>query len=821
MQIQRTNTNPQVAPVQSVAGNILTSSSAKVAGQIGGLLAYWDTDEVNKITMPDKKYKKFFSEFERAEGYFNFYFRKQDNKTLMEIKPEQLDKVFILSCYRITALPKKFRFLDIQDFGFDSDTMKENYAVYFKRIGGKIHFFAKNLDARSNDKSYNMAIEKSGNDIFLGSTDIKAINSDNGNMIIEPENLLVKDADNVVYFLNLITTQLPLSKQLPEVAPLIALELGLDKNNSYLSKPKTFAKNSEIPVTLTYSSKEAADLSFQINYNFSFSDLPQNSYQPRAADSRIGYFKTSYESFDNDKLITDKHTTELIHRWHLEKADPSAKLSPPKKAIVFWIANTVPKEPKEIREGIKRGFLNWNPVFESVGIKDAIVVKEQPDDADWDPSDIRYNTINFFMGSGSNKYAMGASQVNPITGEIYAADIILDFEAINGDIQEMFLLDENMENIKDENTRKEYINKALVNIIAAWVCHEVGHTLGLEHNFAGSTYQKDGNTASIMDYLPANIPSDNKTTYYMQDKPGDYDYLAIQYGYGSKEDFKKAPQERIKQNIPFATNEHEKFDPYCTQFDYEKNPLDFCKELLNRAQRIWGKIETKFEKPGADYETLTKIFNKGFKRYSNAVEFACKYLGGTRHNNIKVGDIPGKANEEPVSPEDQRAALKFLAENIFSPTVFSFSPQLISKLAPLSPSKIAEKQSKALDDIFDKKTFERIEDNEKKYAEKPFKTSEVFKIITDGIFSEILKPKTGDEINMNFYRMDLQKAYIKKLQAISTPTSEFPKDAKKAAESELSRIKGEVSYVLQKVKHKELKMPAEVEEHLTSLMEKN
>ena len=156
-----------------------------------------------------------------------------------------------------------------------------------------------------------------------------------------------------------------------------------------------------------------------INVHYSISRLPQTGYKPRLADDRVGYFLTVLKDFS--KKIDDDRFVRYINRWDLRKADPTAELSPPKKPIIFWLEKTV---PFEYRKPIREGILEWNKAFEKAGFANAIEVRQQPDDADWDPEDINYNTFRWITSSAG--FAMGPSRVNPTTGQILDADIIFD-----------------------------------------------------------------------------------------------------------------------------------------------------------------------------------------------------------------------------------------------------------------------------------------------------------------------------------------------------------------------------------------------------------
>ncbi len=189
---------------------------------------------------------------------------------------------------------------------------------------------------------------------------------------------------------------------------------------------KGFKDNVEIQVAATYASAGGASIEsvpdargVTIYIHYSISRLPETGYQPRLADDRVGHFMTVIK--DYSKTGQEDQFVRYINRWDLRKVEPAAKVSPPKKPIIFWIENTV---PYRFRGAVREGILEWNKAFQRAGFADAIEVRQQPDDATWDPEDINYNTFRWITSDAG--FAMGPSRVNPLTGQILDSDIIFD-----------------------------------------------------------------------------------------------------------------------------------------------------------------------------------------------------------------------------------------------------------------------------------------------------------------------------------------------------------------------------------------------------------
>ena len=207
---------------------------------------------------------------------------------------------------------------------------------------------------------------------------------------------------------------------------------SFDNDNSYFGALKNFPHNTEIDVVLHFATDSpqrdiptlADTRSFQHIYHYSLSSLPESDFRPRLADDRVGHFTTLHQDYTS--VLKDDPYVRYINRWHLEKAEPKFDRSPPKKPIVFWLENTI---PPEYRDAVQEGILVWNKAFEPLGFEGAIVAKQQPDDAEWDAADVRYNSVRWMVQPGQG-YAVGPSRTNPFTGEIFDADIRISADFI-------------------------------------------------------------------------------------------------------------------------------------------------------------------------------------------------------------------------------------------------------------------------------------------------------------------------------------------------------------------------------------------------------
>jgi hypothetical protein len=431
---------------------------------------------------------------------------------------------------------------------------------------------------------------------------------------------------------------------------------SLDKGRTVWGKIKAFPKNIELDVRYTLNSPKPRpeptvpdSRYFTLHVRYSISELPvNNGFKPRLADDRVGYFATRV--YDYDKLDLDGTVTRYICRWNLEKKDPKAKLSEPKEPIVYWLENTI---PLEFRPALRDGILEWNKAFEKAGFKNAIVVKEMPDDADWDPADIRYNTIRWVASlAGTGGGAFGPSRVNPFTGQVLDADVvvfapinlILSYQVLASPLSLPFGEQEIsrypwQRNIWSQDNfmlgwQRDY---AVLNMLAGGqisdvkdvpkeflyqfykflACHEVGHTLGLRHNFKGSMSiklkdlhnkditAKESIGSSIMEYLPANLaPKGVKQGEYYQTTIGAWDKWVIEYGYtpidaknpeGELPALAKIAGRSNEPELAFGTDEDAydfgqlavSIDPECMVYDLSDDPLAYSEQEVQRTKDLW------------------------------------------------------------------------------------------------------------------------------------------------------------------------------------------------------------------------------------------
>jgi hypothetical protein len=367
-----------------------SGSGSKSKATAGG-----DGDSESKSKFP--KYDDVLEDTTERSGLLTLH--EGDEKLFVELEKGDFDKDFFVLITIAKGIGQR-PLLGGYSWGFGDD-----WVWQFRRVGDRVHVVRRNVrfTADSGSPSEN-AVKLAYTDSVLFSLPIATTG---------PGNTVVLDLSPV------LLSDLP---QIGQVLP----GFTFSPSKSNWAGVEAHPKNVEIQVAATYASNGSSDIEsvadsrgVTVNVHYSISRLPKTDYQPRLADDRIGYFLTVVKDFS--KAEDEDRFVRYINRWHLEKSDPSADKSPPKEPIVFWLEKTIPfKYRKPIRDGIEE----WNKAFEEAGFYNAVEVRQQPDDATWEPGDVRYNTFRWITAGAG--FAMGPSRVDPTSGQILDADIIFD-----------------------------------------------------------------------------------------------------------------------------------------------------------------------------------------------------------------------------------------------------------------------------------------------------------------------------------------------------------------------------------------------------------
>jgi hypothetical protein len=603
-------------------------------------------------------------------GFLNFYWDENTGKVFLEIN--KLDTEILYQ----TSLPAG---LGSNDVGLDRGLLGNTALVKFTRVGNKVLMVQPNYDYRAvtNDAAERRAVEQSFAQSTLWGFTVEA--EAKGSLLVDATTFLLRDAMQVA-------NRLANNRQ-------GAYTVDATRSAMYLPQTKNFPLNTELETTLTFVTRDArtgnlvnsvtpsAD-AITLRIHHSFIQLPDDNYKPRKFDARSSYIPISY--FDYSTPVSEPIEKRFIMRHRLEKKDPAAAISEAVKPIVYYLDNGTP-EP--IRSALLEGARWWNQAFEAAGYKDAFQVKLLPDDAD--PMDIRYNVINWVHRS-TRGWSYGASVVDPRTGEIIKGHVTLGSLRVR---QDYLIAQGLLAPFENGVPADDKMLKMALQRLKQLAAHEIGHTIGLMHNYISSTQ----NRASVMDYPAPVATINNKGEIDLSgaytNEIGDWDKVSVNYGY---RDFPEGTDEAaalntilanaVKNGLTFISDRDARdpagLHPAAHLWDVGKDPVSSLKDILKVREKALAKFgvnNIRKEVPMAMLEdALVPVYL--FHRYQ--LEAVAKLIGGMEYSYALKGD--GQLVTQAVPKQEQLKALQALMA-CMDPKTLAL-PERIIKLIPPRPA---------------------------------------------------------------------------------------------------------------------------------------
>lgn len=881
---------------------------------------------------PFKPWDEVLKDTRATEGWLTFH-RKRDGTIYLELPPDRLGQELGLAIHVARG---------VSDYGLNAGLPQawETQLLRFRRVNDRVFLERLNPRFTAEDGSpMRVALEANVAHSPIQAFRIESEHPETKHLLLDLTGFLLSDYAEAGEWLKMVHAGRPVS---------------FDKERSHVERVLGFPRNVEIDAALTFRASDppllpadgVADYrAVPITLRYSFFALPETPMRPREGDPRVGHFLTAVWDYSDTRAENPR--AYYVHRWRLEKRDPSAPLSEPVQPIVYWIDRSVPHEYRRwVREGIEA----WNKAFEAAGFRNAIQAREAPEDDDaWSAEDMRYSTVRWSADRWA--WAIGPSQIDPRTGEILNADVVIASGFTNflnleyrefagpdawgalgigsgdaasaaslgaaaapallargpfapplpfGPFAEAERLAAGLPPRLAERLCFAQLGKAhqlafqhtVLAALGAWdepgdgasgdvarstdaawnappdyvgaairdlVMHEVGHTLGLRHNFKASsavpyerlndtTYtRRHGLTVSVMDYSPVNLaPDPRRQGHFFNVEVGTYDVWAIQYAYAPVYE-QPADAPLAFSGTPAATAEAERavlrriaaqaaeplhaygtdednflgswaVDPFINAWDLGSDPVRYARDRAAIVARVTPALERRLVRPGEGYQRLRNAFTTLiFERYTSLYPVT-KLVGGLHTARDHAGDPNGRAPFSPIPAARQREAVKLIVEQAFAEGAFRFEPELLNKLAPnrlaaegwsdpwlVVPldypliEQVGVIQASLLGALLDGARLRRMLNNELRTPAgvEAYGIGELFHTLTAAIWAEL----DPDPRNIDAFRRNLQRMYtdhlVRTALEVRAPFSLVPpEDARALARTELRALSQRIAQAL-------------------------
>lgn len=808
-----------------------TLIASSIAAILLSPLAFAETNGDAEKPEEPKTYASVVKDLAQKEGFFNLYQNEKTGSLQFSIAVEQLDTPIIYFATTVDG---------VVEAGHFRGNYRETKLIEFRRYFDRIDVVVLNNNFHfDEDSALHRAKDANISEATVASLKIKE--EIDGRIILDGDELFLTEALHRVA---------PWARPGgPGQGPQFSLG-NLSRNQSRVLAQRAYPDNVDIVIDYVFNnpnpmvrgSNAVTDpRSIAIKLQHSFIALPENDYQPRRDDARVGYFG---QQVTNMTTADWAPWNDVINRWHLVKKDPDAALSEPVEPIVWWIENTTPVEWRDV---VAEGILGWNKAFEAAGFLNAIEVRVQPDDAEWDAGDINYNVVRWTSSPRPPFGGYGPSLANPLTGQLIAADIMMEYvymtnrwleDQIHGDysqshsheghdlycsqghlIQQNFIAGNAMADLlgNESVADNELLRQGMIHVIL----HEVGHTLGLNHNMKASILWDENEvhdasltqgvlTGSVMDYAPVNIapPGVTQGDFY-QYVVGPYDIWAIEYGYSQGLADPEAEEARL-QAILGRSHEHglafgndaddmrapgRHIDPQVMIGDMSSNPVAYARGRFAVVNHTLENLLERSRVEGQSHQRTATSASRLFGQYSSQAGVITRQIGGVYVERAVVGQGADAKPFTPVPLERQKEAMQALKDYVFAPDVLESMEPVLAYMQnqrrgfshsgrnedPKFHEMVLNMQRNAFNHLLHPAVMQRVTDSTRYGNEYPL--HDVMQDLTNAVF-QTGKPLTTTAKN-------LQIEYVNRLLAVAglSGNASYDNMSKVAATAQLNRIR--------------------------------
>ena len=792
---------------------------------------------------PFEDFEKLVEGAEISLGFFDLY--TKEGRLYLAVPADRLGQDFLMDMRVAQGIGAAGLFGGTTLSTFEMDLMA------FEKHGENVYLVQRphRFGAASDDRAA-QAVDISFGSSVVQSADVEAI---------RPDSAVVLDVTS--WFLSDLSGVGRLTRRATRGSNGQSGSTNFDRSRSYIDAVSSFPENTNIRATLTFRSGQPRSVPsvpdgryIPVTIHYTLAKLPERPMERRVADDRVGNFMTVHKDFSS---LDSTFFRRYVNRWRLEPGERVGARRRPVEPITYYIDRTV---PDEYRGWFKEAIENWNTAFEAAGWVDAIRALDLPEDAD--ANDIRYSVLRWNTSDDTGYGAIGPSKVDPRTGEILDADILFEANMFRGfrntwrnivnpvtaaeafemalGVSELEAPEPNAQGLelpgfasalqaqgalaglvlvaREEMEPGDPLPNELLRQYTMWVVmHEVGHTLGLRHNFRSSAStpldqlhnaeftRENGVYGSVMEYPTVNLapPGQRNGDYYTY-AVGSYDRWAISYAYTRSQDDAEDIARGVSDVGHLYGNERDArgaLDPTIGTYDLGADPLAWGAERSALIRDLLPKIPEYALQDNSPFVDVTNAYNQLMNEYARALAPAVKYIGGQYMNRDHVGD--GRDPFVNVPKAKQLEALDLLVDRIFAEGALALDPAVLQSFGtdgyehwgsnrttdgrfdyPFH-ARTLELQSSVLNQILNASRLARIRDAETKFGAGQVATiPELLGSLTTAIWSELGRGTISAD------RRDLQRAYLDAMMGlVVNPANRTPADARAVARWELAQLR--------------------------------